>query len=355
MPNSETVVSCSAEGCERTDIKAKGLCVTHYDRQWAHTKRGDVPERVLAKDQPCAFAGCERLVGSGGARGYCPSHARAFYKGTLGRQRKAVDSPVAECPVCHQVKRLDRNHPVSRLRVCQTCYRGRVPVEERKKPGPKPAVYKDRTACSEGHPYSEDSFKVDGLGRRYCLVCLDLRRKTHCPQGHPYSGENVLIVNGSPQCRTCRNDRQRRRRNTGIGQGGVNAAKTHCPRGHEYTPENTRLSSDGRRSCRLCAKSNAAVQNLKRFSLTVEQFEAMMAEQNNACAICGRSFFDVTPHVDHDHWCCDGPYSCGKCVRSILCHNCNPMLGHAEDDPSRLRAAADYLDRFSSRPARQTN
>lgn len=31
--------------------------------------------------------------------------------------------------------------------------------------------------------------------------------------------------------------------------------------------------------------------------------------------------------VDHDHKCCPGQYSCGKCIIGLLCRNCNAMLG----------------------------
>jgi hypothetical protein len=30
---------------------------------------------------------------------------------------------------------------------------------------------------------------------------------------------------------------------------------THCPQGHEYTDENTRITRDGKRKCRECAKT----------------------------------------------------------------------------------------------------
>ena len=50
------------------------------------------------------------------------------------------------------------------------------------------------------------------------------------------------------------------------------------------------------------------------FNLSPEQFQAMIDEQNNRCKICGE-VFTRTPHVDHDHSCCSGPRSCGKCIR----------------------------------------
>ena len=79
-----------------------------------------------------------------------------------------------------------------------------------------------------------------------------------------------------------------------------------------------------------------------------EDYDGILADQSDGCAICG----SVIPggrgrfHVDHDHNCCGpGQKSCGKCVRGLLCVHCNFMLGHAQDDPGVLRAAADYLER----------
>jgi hypothetical protein len=49
-------------------------------------------------------------------------------------------------------------------------------------------------------------------------------------------------------------------------------------------------------------------------------------------------------HVDHDHACCPGTRSCGKCIRGMLCNRCNTGLGMFLDDPNRLRHAASYLE-----------
>jgi len=348
MPSTDTV--CGYEGCSRTDILAKGLCKTHYHRVREQTLRASKPPRVLAKDQPCAFEGCEKLVGNGGARGYCSTHARAFYKGTLGKVREDK-TVVAECPICHQTKRLDRNHPSTRQRVCQTCYRGRKPGGERQKPGPKPkTTYAERPSCPQGHAYEAGSFKTDDHGRRMCLVCLEGRRKTHCPQGHPYDEDNTYVDSrGGRHCRTCQRQLMRDRRPaTGVGTGGVNAAKTHCPQGHEYSVQNTRWSTDGkRRFCKVCARLNGVKQNLKRFSLSEDQFEARLAQQNGRCPVCSKELAETGIHIDHDHGCCTGSFSCGKCVRGLLCADCNHLLGCAHDDPAILRGAVEYLERYA--------
>jgi hypothetical protein len=44
--------------------------------------------------------------------------------------------------------------------------------------------------------------------------------------------------------------------------------------------------------------------------------------------------------VDHDHTCCPGEYTCGKCVRGLLCDDCNKKL---HDSPAWHFRAIEYL------------
>lgn len=75
---------------------------------------------------------------------------------------------------------------------------------------------------------------------------------------------------------------------------------------------------------------------LTTYGLTIEQFDAMLADQGRACAICrstehnGRNW-----HVDHDH-------TTGV-VRGLLCRRCNLAIGFSADNPDILIAAAEYL------------
>lgn len=75
-----------------------------------------------------------------------------------------------------------------------------------------------------------------------------------------------------------------------------------------------------------------------------EVVDRLFIEQRGMCAICETAGGHPTGadetgvlHIDHDH-------ETGA-VRALLCFKCNSMLGSAGDDPARLRAAADYIER----------
>jgi hypothetical protein len=91
-----------------------------------------------------------------------------------------------------------------------------------------------------------------------------------------------------------------------------------------------------------------------KFGIEREDYERMLAEQDGGCAICGCGLegerYGTFP-VDHDHACCPGQKSCGRCVRGLPCDDCNVGLGRFKDDPNRLRAAADYIEVHRARLA----
>lgn len=74
---------------------------------------------------------------------------------------------------------------------------------------------------------------------------------------------------------------------------------------------------------------------LARYGLTPEAFDAMLAAQNGACAVCHGLPGAKGWQVDHDHE--------STVVRGILCGNCNTLLGLARDDEAVLLQAITYL------------
>ena len=75
----------------------------------------------------------------------------------------------------------------------------------------------------------------------------------------------------------------------------------------------------------------------KKYGLTLEAFDQLVADQRGACAICQQPQEGKPMHVDHCH--------ATGVVRGLLCSPCNTALGLLGDDPARMRAAAEYVER----------
>lgn len=110
----------------------------------------------------------------------------------------------------------------------------------------------------------------------------------------------------------------------------------------EFNKDSTKAS--GRQTvCRSCSKARYREY---RYGLDQTTYDALIAAQGGACAICHVQFNDdIAPVVDHDHTCCPTKSTCGRCVRGILCGPCNSLIGMAEDDLEILQSAIHYLDR----------
>ena len=94
----------------------------------------------------------------------------------------------------------------------------------------------------------------------------------------------------------------------------------------------------------MTASEKAADARLRRvYKKTLEDKKREIAEQGGGCAICGRKYPEFILSQDHDHRCCPGKKSCGKCVRGMLCRFCNHALGNVKDNPETLRRMLHYL------------
>jgi Autographiviridae endonuclease VII len=78
--------------------------------------------------------------------------------------------------------------------------------------------------------------------------------------------------------------------------------------------------------------------HLKRYGISLAEYDALLAKQNGACAICRRRSTRMLC-VDHCH--------VTGMVRGLLCHECNAALGYLKDDQASLVAALAYLGALS--------
>ena len=80
------------------------------------------------------------------------------------------------------------------------------------------------------------------------------------------------------------------------------------------------------------------------YKLTPEQYDQIIKTQNNLCALCLKPLDPAIRNpVDHDHKCCQGEKSCGKCVRGVLHDRCNRYISLLEKYPELLPNALNYI------------
>jgi hypothetical protein len=88
-------------------------------------------------------------------------------------------------------------------------------------------------------------------------------------------------------------------------------------------------------------KNYHRVYGLKKYGMTLEDYQALSRKQGGVCAICrkpprrGRLLC-----VDHNH--------VTNLVRGLVCSGCNVTVGFLEKDPVRLAQAQEYLLRYQS-------
>jgi hypothetical protein len=114
------------------------------------------------------------------------------------------------------------------------------------------------------------------------------------------------------------------------------AAKARVKRWQQENPERLNAYRRERRLEPEVKQRERAGHLMRKYGITLEQYDAMLDDQGGGCSICGRpQGTKISLHVDHDH-------STGK-VRGILCFSCNNALADFQEDMQLLRKAIGYL------------
>lgn len=116
------------------------------------------------------------------------------------------------------------------------------------------------------------------------------------------------------------------------------AAKERTRRWQQENPERHRETQRRLKQSPQGKRRDRAGHLRRKYGITIEQYEALLAAQGGVCALCRRPPRpDISLHVDHDH-------ETGR-IRALLCFRCNNALGDFDDNRDRLLAAVELLDR----------
>jgi hypothetical protein len=173
-------------------------------------------------------------------------------------------------------------------------------------------INRERSCKNCGHLFAVNE---GGAGTRYCS--LECKRQGYTQGFRKIDPEHY-------QCAWC----------------GV--ITTHRNAGHKAWPY----------ICAACLQPiKHVLQRLHQHHVTPGQARQLVIDPS--CPLCGvemltpvrRSNGHLSPllTVDHDHNCCPGTFSCGHCIRGLICNNCNLTLGLMRDDITNLQAMVRYL------------
>lgn len=109
--------------------------------------------------------------------------------------------------------------------------------------------------------------------------------------------------------------------------------------GRRYQRENADKVREYQRAYRAAHRPRIRLlYQAKKYGLTVDELVFLKEMQDYRCALCKKK---KKLSVDHNH-------TTGR-VRGLLCYSCNTLLGQANDNQDKLRAAIAYLDNYELR------
>ena len=117
--------------------------------------------------------------------------------------------------------------------------------------------------------------------------------------------------------------------------------RKYCKKCHsEYMTKYYKKNPDKHEFNKGNPKSTRIKKNWEKHRVSHEDYIKLYNKYDGKCHSCNEK---EATHIDHDHKCCPDQYSCGKCVRGILCHNCNSALGLLGDNKDKVNKLFNYI------------
>jgi DNA-directed RNA polymerase subunit RPC12/RpoP len=80
---------------------------------------------------------------------------------------------------------------------------------------------------------------------------------------------------------------------------------------------------------------------LKKYNITIDEYNNLLKKQNYSCAICGRK---TSGRKDNDNFAIDHDHNTQK-VRGLLCMQCNTAIGKLKENIEYFNKAILYLQK----------
>jgi Autographiviridae endonuclease VII len=78
--------------------------------------------------------------------------------------------------------------------------------------------------------------------------------------------------------------------------------------------------------------------NLRRYNITLDEYEIILKNQNGVCKVCKKS----ETHKRHKYLAVDHDHKTKK-IRGLLCSRCNMALGLLKEDINIIESLTNYL------------
>jgi len=167
---------------------------------------------------------------------------------------------------------------------------------------------------------------------RVCTQCFTYKTWTHFDQRKPKGKDPEKYAHYQPACKMCRD------------------AKYRLDRDEEWH-ERRRVQQARYHRERRDRESEVYRDRFMRtkYGISLDDYNRMLEELDGVCYACRRPCSSGRNLcIDHDHSCCgEQKKSCGRCIRTLLCMNCNQALGKTQDDVETLRRLIKLLEEGS--------
>ena len=175
------------------------------------------------------------------------------------------------------------------------------------------------------------------MKRKICRECGS-NKKLSDFHGHPGMKDGHLNY-----CKKCRNKENSEYQQTKKGKEAhgkacrkygktekgevVRTRYLNSEKGKRLLARNAKIKKSDLQQYKDCIKHN--------YGITIEQYNQMFVEQKGVCFLCKKPELDRRLGVDHNH-------DTGE-IRSLLCRQCNFLVGHIENNVSMVKQILKYI------------